>query len=74
MLILGRKLDESIIINENIEIKIIGISDGKVKIGIEAPRKVEILRKEVKDAVVNENKKAVGKIDMNNLKKILKKL
>ncbi len=73
MLILGRKLDESIIINENIEIKIIGISEGKVKIGIEAPREVEILRKEVKEAVENENKTAVGKIDINNLKNLLKK-
>ncbi|CAH2211882.1 carbon storage regulator CsrA [Tepidibacter aestuarii] len=73
MLILGRKLDESIIIDGNIEIKIIGISDGKVKVGIEAPKEVEILRKEVKEAVVNENKEAVGKIDINNLKNLIKK-
>lgn len=73
MLILGRKLEESIIINENIEIKIIGISDGKVKVGIEAPKDVEILRKEVKEAVENENKEAMAKIDINTLKSLLKK-
>ncbi|WFD10039.1 carbon storage regulator CsrA [Tepidibacter hydrothermalis] len=73
MLILGRKLDESIIINENIEIKIIGISDGKVKVGIEAPKEVEILRKEVKEAVVNENKEAMAKMDINTLRNLIKK-
>ena len=73
MLILGRKIDESIIINENIEIKIIGISDGKVKVGIEAPRDIEILRKEVKEAVVNENKEAMAKMDINTLKNLMKK-
>ena len=73
MLILGRKLDESILINENIEIKIIGISEGKVKIGIEAPREVEILRKEVKEAIVNENKEAIAKMDINTLRNLIKK-
>lgn len=73
MLILGRKIDESIIVNENIEIKIIGISDGKVKVGIEAPRDIEILRKEVKEAVVNENKEAMAKMDINTLKNLMKK-
>ncbi|MCT4509060.1 MAG: carbon storage regulator CsrA [Tepidibacter sp.] len=73
MLILGRKMDESIIINENIEIKVIGISEGKVKIGIDAPKEVEILRKEVKEAVVNENKEAIAKMDINTLKNLMKK-
>ena len=73
MLILGRKLEESIIINENIEIKIIGISDGKVKVGIEAPKDVEIIRKEVKENVVNENKQAIKAINMDILKNLNKK-
>lgn len=73
MLILSRKLEESIIINENIEIMIIGISDGKVKLGIKAPKDIEILRKEVKEAVVSENKEAMEKMDINALKNLMKK-
>lgn len=72
MLILSRKLEESIIINENIEITIIGISEGKVKLGINAPKDVEILRSEVKKEVENENRRAMA-IDMNSLKNLMKK-
>jgi carbon storage regulator len=36
------------------------MADGKLKIGIEAPRNVNILRKEVFDQVVEENKNAIG--------------
>lgn len=60
MLILNRKPGESIIIDDNIEIRILEISDGKLKIGIEAPKNVNILRKEVFDLVVEENKNAIG--------------
>lgn len=73
MLILSRKTDESIIINENIEITIIGISEGKVKVGIKAPKDVEILRSEVKKAVESENKVAIDNINISALKNLLKK-
>ncbi len=59
MLILNRKVDESIIIGDNIEIKILEIVDGKIKIGIEAPRDIRVLRKEIYDAVKAENKASV---------------
>ena len=52
MLILNRKINESIILEDNIEIKILEIQDGKVKIGIEAPKEVTILRKEVYDEII----------------------
>lgn len=55
MLILNRKIHESIIIGENIEIKILDIVDSKIKIGIEAPKDITILRKEVYDNVKAEN-------------------
>ena len=58
MLILTRKKDESIILSGNIEIKIVDIEDGKIKLGIEAPREVEITRKELYDKVQEENKQA----------------
>lgn len=59
MLILNRKIGESIILGENIEVKILDIQDGKIKIGIDAPRDISILRKEVYDAVIEENKKSI---------------
>lgn len=47
MLILSRQLNQKIIINNNICIKVIAIDRKNVKIGIEAPHDVEILREEV---------------------------
>lgn len=59
MLILNRKIGESIILGDNIEVKILDMQDGKIKMGIEAPRDISILRKEVYDAVIEENKKSL---------------
>ncbi len=70
MLVLSRKLDESIIINENIEVVILGVSEGKVKLGINAPKDIEILRSEVKKAIENENKEAIQKLDIRKLKSL----
>lgn len=56
MLILNRKIGESIILGENVEVRILDIQDGKIKIGIEAPRDVAILRKEVYEQIIDENK------------------
>ncbi|MDX9916870.1 MAG: carbon storage regulator CsrA [Gudongella sp.] len=58
MLVLNRKVGESIMLGDDIEIKILEIADGKLKIGIEAPRKMSILRKEIYDQVAEENRKA----------------
>lgn len=60
MLVLNRKLGESMMLGDNIEIRILEMADGKVKIGIEAPRDLTILRKEVYDQVVEENKNAIN--------------
>lgn len=55
MLILTRKKEESIIINGNIHIQIISIEEGKVKIGIEAPKDIEIFRNEVFEKIQSSN-------------------
>ena len=60
MLILTRKKDESIIIDGNIEIQIIAIEDGKVKIGINAPKEIEIHRSEVLEKILEANKAAMS--------------
>lgn len=74
MLILTRKKDESLIIDGKIEIKIITADDGKVKIGIEAPRDVEIHRKEIFDKIQEENIQAKASKDkLNQMKGLIKK-
>lgn len=72
MLIVTRKKGESLMIGDDIEIVISKIDEGSVKIGIQAPKNVQILRKELYEEVEQENMEAV-KIDMNILKNIKKK-
>ncbi len=55
MLVLTRKVDESIIIGDNIEVKVVEISGKSVKLGIEAPRELSVHRKEVYEAILREN-------------------
>ncbi|MGD9153134.1 MAG: carbon storage regulator CsrA [Gammaproteobacteria bacterium] len=47
MLILTRRTNESIIVDNNIEITVLSISANQVKMGIDAPKKVEVFRKEI---------------------------
>lgn len=58
MLILTRKKEESIIINGDIEIKIISLDDGRVRLGIQAPKNIQIHRKEIYDQIMAENRAA----------------
>lgn len=74
MLILNRKIKESIIIDDTIEIRILEAQDGKVKIGIEAPKDITILRKEVYDEVIQENKKSLELGEGLRILDILKRL
>ena len=74
MLILTRKKDESIIIDDRIEVKVIGIEEGKVKLGISAPKDVTIHRKEIYLEIQQENKQAaMTNVDLQDLSKIFKK-
>lgn len=60
MLVLSRKKGESILIGENIEISVMKIDDGSVKLSINAPKEISILRKELVLEVTDENKAAIG--------------
>ncbi len=74
MLVLKRKAGESIIVADNIEIKIIEVEEGRIKIGIDAPKEVSIIRKEVLEETKSENKTASlsKNIDKSALTKMLK--
>jgi carbon storage regulator len=51
MLVLSRKKNESIIINDNITLTVIEIRGDKVRLGIEAPKDVTVHRREVYEAI-----------------------
>ncbi|HEY9203192.1 MAG TPA: carbon storage regulator CsrA [Sulfurimonas sp.] len=76
MLVLSRKTDEAIVVGDDIVIKIISIDKGVVKLGIEAPKNISIVRQElledVKDANIASSKET--KLDdLTMLSAILKK-
>ncbi len=56
MLVLTRRSNESLVINNDIVITILSIDGDKVKVGITAPREVAILRKELWEAINDQNK------------------
>jgi carbon storage regulator len=58
MLILSRKINEKIMIGEDISISIIEIRGDQVRIGVDAPIAVKVFRREVFDAIMAENKAA----------------
>jgi carbon storage regulator len=59
MLILSRKVNEKIMIGDDISVSIIDIRGDQVRIGVTAPKKVKVFRQEVFDAIKAENKAAV---------------
>ena len=58
MLILSRKINEKIMIGDDISISIIEIRGDQVRIGVDAPKKVKVFRQEVFDAIKAENEAA----------------
>ncbi|PLT31071.1 carbon storage regulator CsrA [Peribacillus deserti] len=63
MLILTRKKGESIQIGSNIEIKIISVSGDQIKIGIDAPKHIDVFRKELYVEIQKENQEALSTED-----------
>ena len=69
MLVIGRKKGESLLIGENVEVTIVKIESGSVKISIDAPREIRILRKELYKEVFDENQRAIN-FDLSALEKL----
>ncbi|MGL4654603.1 MAG: carbon storage regulator CsrA [Sarcina sp.] len=60
MLVLTRKKNEGIIIGDDIEITVVKLDDGSVKLAINAPKNISIIRKELIEEVKSENKEAIS--------------
>ncbi|NPA74276.1 MAG: carbon storage regulator CsrA [Epsilonproteobacteria bacterium] len=74
MLVLSRKVGESVHIGDDIEIKIISISKDKVKLGFEAPKNVAVIRSELREAVIDANIEASKNDNQDSDIELLKKL
>ena len=72
MLALARKVNESIVINDDIEVTILEIKGDQVKIGINAPKSVPVHRKELYVQIQEANKEAVDAANPEALASLLK--
>ncbi|MBR3483141.1 MAG: carbon storage regulator CsrA [Lachnospiraceae bacterium] len=72
MLALSRKVNESIMLGNDIEVTVLEIKGDQVKIGIKAPKNVSIFRKEIYVQIEEENKKAAEQpVDRETIEKTL---
>ncbi|KKL49245.1 hypothetical protein LCGC14_2317440 [marine sediment metagenome] len=60
MLVLSRQKDESIMIGDNIEVTIVDVHGGRVRLGITAPKSIPVHRKEVYDTIQREKDREQG--------------
>lgn len=58
MLVLSRKPGEALRIGDNVEITVVEVKGDMVRLGIQAPRNIQVWRKELWEAIVAENQKA----------------
>ncbi len=71
MLVLTRKENESIMIGNDIEVKVLDLRDNQVKIGIVAPRSVAVHRREVYLAIQAENAEAAATTHVEGISKLI---
>lgn len=63
MLVITRKVDQSIMVNGDIEIVVIGITKDGVRLGINAPKEVVVHRREVFEAIAEANRASSSQTD-----------
>jgi carbon storage regulator len=71
MLILTRRVGETIIIGEEVKVTLLGVVGRQIKIGIDAPPQVVVHREEVYERIVEQNRLAVQRAGEVNLGKTL---
>lgn len=64
MLVLTRKAGESIVIGSDVVVTVIELRGGQVRVGIDAPREVEVHREEVYEEVCRENRAAAASAEL----------
>ncbi|MFO7891380.1 MAG: carbon storage regulator CsrA [bacterium] len=70
MLVLARKVGESILLGENIKLTILSVQGRGVKVGIKAPIEITVYREEIHQRIVDENKRAASNIKIDNIREI----
>lgn len=74
MLVLKRKIGEAIIIGDDVEITLLQKDGDMIKIGIEAPKSVRVLRKEIYEEIEQANKSAARQApDLASLKELFQR-
>ncbi|MBL8021236.1 MAG: carbon storage regulator CsrA [Leptospirales bacterium] len=75
MLVLARRINESIMIGDDIEVVVVDIKGDQIKLGIRAPRSVSVHRAEIFKEIQDQNKKAVqsNPQSLDKLKNLLEK-
>jgi carbon storage regulator len=76
MLVLTRKLDETIVIGDDIRITVVEVRHDQVKLGITAPRDIPVHREEVYKEIQEENRRAAAVVsvpDLSDLGKLLER-
>ncbi len=71
MLVLTRREDESIMIGDDIVVKVLDLKENQVKIGIVAPKNISVHRQEIYEAIQAENAQAAAAGNMNDITGLL---
>ncbi|BDF35655.1 carbon storage regulator [Lachnospiraceae bacterium] len=71
MLVLQRKKGESLLLGEDIQISVVDIGTDTVRLAIEAPKDVKILRKELAEAAIVNQEAVAGQEQIQKIKSIL---
>ena len=72
VLVIGRREKESFLVGPDIEVTILEVHGDSVKIGIDAPRSLQIWRKELFEEIVKENLKAASERDVSQAEALLR--
>ena len=69
MLVISRKIGESLLVSDNIKITVVASGNDKVTIGIDAPKEIKIIREELYE-IIESNKISAQKPSINNMNEI----